>query len=279
MLRKIFLNNLALQRDFVGRNVISTKRNNVSLYILPTSVVLCGRNLAVVLGIIISMLLVGHIVYAAELESIDIGDAENNPGSTKIKNGTYTIKGSGHDIWDAADGFRFAYTEVSGDFEAVVHQVSIELPNEWAKGGVHARQSVEDGAANAQAIVTGGGGGGCQISWRAVEGGASSEFMDAAPGPWKDGECWLKLTREGDEFHGYISEDGKKWKDLKSTTVEMDGPILVGLAVCGYGQMATAVYDNFTITQNGKEIFPAFAVKSEGKLSTMWGKIKLRQNL
>ncbi|HIE29755.1 TPA: DUF1349 domain-containing protein [Candidatus Poribacteria bacterium] len=227
------------------------------------------------LGIILSMLFVLHIAYAADLESIDIGDAKNNPGSTKIKNGTYTIEGSGHDIWDSADGFRFAYTKVKGDFEAVVHQVSIELPSEWAKGGVHARQSVKPEAVNAQAIVTGGGAGGSQITWRAVEGGASSEFFDAAPGPWKDGECWLKLTRKGDEFHGYISEDGKKWKDLKSIKVKMDDPILVGLAVCGLGQMATAVYDNFTITQNGKKLFP-LAVKLEGKLSAIWGKIKLR---
>ncbi|HIE29756.1 TPA: DUF1349 domain-containing protein [Candidatus Poribacteria bacterium] len=230
-----------------------------------------------VLSVFISMFLVGYTAYA-QLESMDIGDAADNPGSTEISDGTYTIKGSGSDIWDAADGFRFAYTEVSGDFEAVVHQVSIELSHEWAKGGIHARQSVEPGAANAQVIVTGGGAGGCQITWRAVEGGASDEFMDDAPGPWKDGECWLKLTRKGDEFHGYISENGKDWLDLRSITVEMDEPILVGLAVCGLGDMANAVYDDFTITQNGQVIFPAdaTAVKSEGKLSTTWGEIKSR---
>jgi hypothetical protein len=214
------------------------------------------KRFVLILSVLISMLLVGYIAYAVELESIDIGDARNNPGSTQIKGGTYTIKGSGHDIWDNADGFRFAYTKAKGDFEAVAHQVSIELLNEWAKGGVHARQSVEAEAVNAQTIVTGGGGGGCQITWRAAKGGASSEFLDTAPGPWKDGECWLKLTRKGDEFHGYISEDGKKWVDLKTTTVKMDDPILVGLAVCGLGGMATAVYDNFTITQDGKKIFP-----------------------
>ncbi|MFQ6115810.1 MAG: hypothetical protein ACE5NG_17255, partial [bacterium] len=171
---------------------------------------------------------------------------------------------------------RFAYTEVNGDFEALVHQVSTELPSEWAKHGIHARQSVEPGAANAQVIVTGGGAGGSQITWRPSKGAESGEFMDVAPGPWKEDECWLKLTREGDEFHGYISEDGEDWQDLKSTEVKMEDPILVGLAVCGRNGMATTVYDNFTITQNGKEIFPAAAVKPEGKLSTSWGEIKLR---
>ena len=235
------------------------------------------RALILNLSILISMLLLVHIAYAAELESLDIGDAADNPGSTEISNGTYTIAGSGSDIWDAADGFRFAYTEVSGDFEAVVHQISIELPSEWAKGGVHARQSVEPGAANAQVIVTGGGSGGCQITWRTTENGATDEFMDDAPGPWKDGECWLKLTREGNDFHGYISEDSANWLELQSATVEMDASILVGLAVCGLGDMANAVYDNFKITQNGKVTFPVeTAVQSEGKLSTIWGEIKLR---
>ena len=221
----------------------------------------------------ICMILLAHIVYADELKSEDIGDAKNNKGSTVEKKGKYTIKGSGSDIWNKADGFRFVYTEVSGDFEAVVRQVSIDLPNEWAKGGVHARQNIEPGAANVQTIVTGGGG--CQISWRAKKDGDCGEFFDVAPGPWKDRKCWLKLTRSGDEFQGFISEDGKKWLDLKSTTVKMDKPVLVGLAVCGLNKITTAVYDNFTITQNGKVIFPSTtAVESEGKLAITWGKIK-----
>ena len=85
----------------------------------------------------------------------------------------------------------------------------------------------------------------------------------------------MKLTRSGNEFQGFISENGKKWLDLKSTTVKMDKPVLVGLAVCGLNKIATAVYDNFTITQNGKVIFPSTtAVESEGKLAITWGKIK-----
>ena len=215
-----------------------------------------------------------HIAHAGGLQSSeDIGDAKKTPGSTVATGGTYTIKGSGSDIWNKADGFRFVYTEVSGDFEAVVRQVSIDLPNEWAKGGVHARQSIDPGAPNVQTIVTGGGGGGCQISWRATKGGDCGEFFDAAPGPRKDKECWLKLTRSGNEFHGFISEDGKKWLDLKSTTVKMDKPVLVGLAVCGMNLVAKAVYDNFTITQDGKEIFP-LAVSPAGKLTTIWAATK-----
>lgn len=209
-----------------------------------------------------------------QLESIDIGDAVNIPGSTDFKNGVYTIVGGGSDIWDAADGFRFAYTKINGDFEAIVHQISIELKHEWAKAGIHARQDLDPGSPNAQVIVTGGGGGGCQITWRATKGGISEEFLDVAPGNWKDNECWLKLTRKGDEFHGYISKDNKNWEDLKSTTVKMTKAVLVGLAVCGMNQPGKWVCDNFTITQNGKVVFPELAVDSLGKSTATWGIIK-----
>lgn len=231
-----------------------------------------------------SRILVSTIVLAvlstntltAQLESIDIGDAANNPGSTELKDGKYILVGSGHDIWDNADGFRFAYTKVSGDFEAKVHQVSIELKHEWAKGGIHARQSLDDGAVNAQVIVTGGGGGGCQLTWRAAENGPSEEFLDVAPGPWKDIDCWLKLTRSGEEFHGYISKDGKSWIDLKSVKIKMSNPIYVGLAICGLGQIAKVVYDQSTIIQDGKTIFP-MSVNRIDKLTTNWAKIKTWQ--
>jgi len=227
------------------------------------------RIMLISFGILLLMLYLELFAYA-EMASLDIGDAENSPGSTEFKNGTYTIIGSGSDIWNAADGFRFVFTKVSGNFEAQVRQVSIELKNEWAKGGVHARQSVEPGAPNAQVIVTGGGGGGCQITWRSVKDGKSEEFLDLVPGKWKDNKCWLKLTREGDEFHGYISEDGKDWKDLKTTKVKMSDPICIGLAVCGMDQPGKGVYDSFTITQNGKQI----AVNVDEKLPVTWGKLK-----
>jgi len=84
------------------------------------------------------------------------------------------------------------------------------------------------------------------------------------------------LTRSSDEFQGFISEDGKKWLDLQSTTVKMNKPVLVGLAVCGMNLVATAVYDNFTITQGGKEIFPALAVEPRSKLAATWGQIKIQ---
>jgi hypothetical protein len=216
---------------------------------------------------------------AQELVSIDIGDAVDTPGSTMIDADMYTIMGNGSDIWNAADGFRYAYTEVSGDFEAVVRQLSTDLPKEWSKGGIHARQSTAAGAQNAQAIVTGGGASGAQLTWRAAADGATDEFADTAPGPWKDIECWVKLTRVGNEFAGYVSEDGSDWQDLLSVEVVMDASILVGIAVCGVGVDATAAYDGFTVVADGATVFPHLvdaAVDPRGKTAVTWGEMKAR---
>ena len=223
----------------------------------------------------VALLLSAVTAAAQELVSIDVGDAANTPGTTVVDGDTYTIAGNGSDIWNAADGFRFAYTEVSGDFEAVVHQVSIDLLKEWSKGGVHARQSIEAGAQNAQAIVTGGGASGAQLTWRPVANGATDEFMDSAPGGWQDGECWVKLTRDSDEFHGYISEDGADWQDLLAVEVPMSDPILIGLAVCGVSTLATATYDGFTVTSGGRTLYP-LDVDGRGKVAVAWGALKSR---
>ena len=216
---------------------------------------------------------------AQELVSIDIGDAVDTPGSTVIDGDAYTIMGNGSDIWNEADGFRYVYTEVTGDFEAVVHQLSTDLPKEWSKGGVHARQSTDPSAQNAQAIVTGGGASGAQLTWRSDASGATDEFEHSAPGSWKDGECWVKLTRAGNEFHGYISEDGSNWEDLLSVEVVMTDAVLVGIAVCGVGVDATAAYDGFTVVASGVQVFPpdvSAAVDARDKAAVTWGMIKSR---
>ncbi len=223
------------------------------------------------LSVFIVMLLVGAVAYA-QLESLDIGDAANLPGSTQIEGKKITIKAGGHDIWDDADGFRFVYKKVSGDFEAQVHLISLEIVTEWTKAAIMARQSIAANSEHVIATVTGGGASGSQITWRKA--GANDETDDLAPGDWKTTGGWLKLTRKGNQFQGYISEDGKNWLDLGSQTLVMTNPILVGLAVSALStsRLITAVFEDFRI--DGVDVVTA--VEPEGKVAVTWGKIKSR---
>ena len=211
--------------------------------------------------------------YSGTLKSLDIGKTAK--GDTQEENGKFTVMGNGGDIWGTEDQFRFVYTEVKGDFDAVVHLVSFQKIEDWTKSGLMARQTVDADSANVLSTITGGGASGCQLTWRPSKGAESFEFFDAAPGQWWETGGWLKLVRKGDDFEGFISKDGKDWLSLESTTVAMSDPILVGMAVTSKsdGVLAKTVFENFTITQNGKQIFP-LAVEKEGRLITTWSTIK-----
>lgn len=217
--------------------------------------------------------LIFNIAYAGTLKSLDIGKTAK--GDTLQENGKITVMGNGNDIWDTQDQFRFVYTEVKGDFEAVVHVVSFQRITDWTKSGLMARQSVDADSANVLSTITGGGASGCQLTWRPSKGAQSFEFMDVAPGQWWQTGGWLKLKRKGDDFEGFISKDGKNWLSLLFTTVKMSEPILVGLAVTSQadGVLSTTVFENFTITKDGKQIFP-LGVEKERRLTTTWASIK-----
>jgi regulation of enolase protein 1 (concanavalin A-like superfamily) len=230
-------------------------------------------------------LIVVQVVSAMELTSIDIGDAANTPGSTKLENGKYTITGSGNDIWGAADGCQFAYMELNGDFVATVQITEFERHKQWTKAGIMARQSNDPGSKNALSTTAAGNlpgpDLGVQITWRAETNGETKEldyWELGGPTGFNDGE-WIRLTRSGNDYSASWSTDGKSWVDDYATvTVEMTDPILVGLTVVSLdtGYASKAVFENFKITRpDGTSLFPT-AVYPGGKIATSWSKIKSR---
>jgi len=237
------------------------------------------RILTLGLSIIVSLLILGSSAHVqAQLESIDIGTAADKPGTTEIlPDGTITVLGAGHDVWDNADGFRYVFKEISGDFMADVQVTAFERVAEWSKAGLMARQSVDAGAKNALSTAAAGDALGVQITWRTDTDGSTSElnFWDlGGPTRFNDGE-WIRLTRSGDDFSSSWSEDGVTWVDDYATvTISMDDPILIGLAVTSVETeiLLEAQFDNFTI--DGKSVISSTAVSSDGKLSATWGEIK-----
>ncbi len=219
------------------------------------------------------------VVAHAQLESIDIGDAMNNQGATGIlPDGTFTVVGAGHDIWGNADGFRYVYREISGDFVADVQITFFERVAQWSKAGLMARQSVDAGAKNALSTAAAGDTLGVQITWRTDANGSTAElnFWElGGPTKFNDGE-WIRLTRSGDDFSASWSEDGVTWADdYAAVTVSMADPILIGLAVTSVETeiLDEAQFKNFTI--NGVSIMSSMAISPGGKLSAAWGEIKL----
>ncbi|MEM7315757.1 MAG: hypothetical protein AAF497_21675, partial [Planctomycetota bacterium] len=60
---------------------------------------------------------------------------------------------------------------------------------------------------------------------------------------------WVRLTRQGNAFSGYVSEDGKSWQKLVTLTVELPNELYAGLTACSQLEKVTTrlTYDSVTV--------------------------------
>src|SRR5260370_40571872 len=69
-----------------------------------------------------------------QLADLDIGNP-STPGSLVSNNGTYTVSGSGADIWGALDHFNYAYQTAGGDLTITSHVGSVTNADGCAQSG------------------------------------------------------------------------------------------------------------------------------------------------
>lgn len=175
--------------------------------------------------------------------SVDIGNVRI-AGSETAGVGTFTVSGSGTDIWDVADAFHFVYQPLHGDGEIIAQVTGLDQTDAFAKAGVMFRESLAADSRNAFVFVTANEGTALQI--RAVSGGATNY----AVGPWwVSAPYWVKLVRSGNTFSAYTSADGVTWDLVSSETVVMATDLYVGFAVTAHNNSAlnTATFANFLV--------------------------------
>jgi enterochelin esterase-like enzyme/regulation of enolase protein 1 (concanavalin A-like superfamily) len=175
---------------------------------------------------------------SAPWRSQDIGTV-GVTGKTEYSNGVITIQGSGDDIWNAADAFRFVYLPVSGDCTITVRVTSIQNTDSWSKAGLMIRESLNANAANAFIAVTPGNG--VTFQSRSSTGGNSGNTNTTGLiAPY----C-LKLVRSGDTFTASHSPDGVTWTPFESSTIPMNSSAYIGLAVTSHNNssLCKAVFD------------------------------------
>ncbi len=174
------------------------------------------------------------------------------PGSTggfvEAPAGTYTIRGSGADIWNTADEFHFAYKTLTGAGSIVARVVSVQNTNAWAKAGVMIRETLEPGSKHALGCVTPGNG--VSSQGRDITDNAcyyANQLGLAAP-------YWVKLERDlSGNFTAYHSANGTSWQPVTGavpTNIQMGSAVYIGLAVTSHdaAQTCEAVFSNVTIT-------------------------------
>ena len=176
----------------------------------------------------------------------DVGNA-GNAGSVVTNSGTFTITGSGQDIWNTGDAFRFLYQTRTGDGTLTARVASQTSADAWSKAGVMIRESADTGARHADMVITPTNG--VSFQRRVTDLGVSDFTSSAGPvAPY-----WVRVTRSsGTNFSGYTSANGTVWALIGSTNIAgFNATAFWGLAVTAHNNNtnSTATFDNFTITQ------------------------------
>lgn len=177
----------------------------------------------------------------------DVG-AVGAPGNASVSGATWTVTGSGADVWGTADEFHFVYQPLNGDGSIVARVAAVQHVDTWTKAGVMIRESLAAGSAHAFMLVTPTTTKGLAFQRRTANGGISSHTAGGA----NTAPVWVKLTRSGHTITAWRSADGTNWTPVGTDTIAMSSSVLVGLAVNSHsdGAVATATFDNVTVTSD-----------------------------
>ena len=162
--------------------------------------------------------------------------------------GTYTMTGSGRDIWDNADAFHYAYKTLIGAGSIVARVESLQNTNAWAKAGVMVRETLDVGSKHGMMIISAASGASFQRRTD-TDGASTSDDVAGIAAPY-----WVKIERTpAGMFGASYSEDGITWRSAgASLNISMGATVHIGLAVTSHDAALTceAVFSNVTTTGN-----------------------------
>ena len=179
--------------------------------------------------------------------SADIGNVGVG-GEANFLNGNFNLLASGSDIWETADAFQFASRTLVGDGSIVARVVSVQYTDPWAKAGVMLRENNSPGSKYVFMAFTGQGGSILQSR------GTTDDLSASTDGPAAKLPHWLKLTRSGNIFIGYVSTDGTNWISGGNVRIAMSKNISAGLAVTAHNNavLNSTLFDNVTVSPVAK---------------------------
>jgi len=191
-------------------------------------------------------------VYLASMPALEMTSFGGSNGIITGDGTTYTVKGSGSDIWGTSDSFSYAAVPIGDSNTITIRVHSIGNTDPWAKVGVMIRETLDPWSTHADAIVSPGKG--IAMQYRAATSGASASAVHingAAP-------VWLKISRSESSppngttgFFTWYSTDGTTWRVLGHANVAMGHGAFAGIAITSHhaGTQTVAVVDDIRIEQ------------------------------
>jgi uncharacterized protein YjdB len=163
-------------------------------------------------------------------------------GSASHSSGTFTVVGSGADIYGDADEFRYVYRSLNGNGEIKARVASLTNTDPWAKAGVMIRENLTANANHAFCALTPTNG--AIFQRHLVSGNVTNQTqVTGVTAP-----RWVRVVRSGNTFTAYYSSNGTAWTQIATETISMATTVYVGLAVTSHndGVLCTGSFDNVT---------------------------------
>jgi dipeptidyl aminopeptidase/acylaminoacyl peptidase len=158
-----------------------------------------------------------------------------HPGSSTFDatKRTYTLSGSGENMWSTADAFQFAWKKMSGDVEITADVRFLNLSgNEHKKAVLILRQSLDADSIYVDAALHGNGL--TSLQYRDEKGGATHEVQSNISAPAR-----LRITRRGKYVYMSLSPGGQDPQySGASIRIPLDGEFYVGIGVCSHDKNA-----------------------------------------
>jgi len=159
---------------------------------------------------------------------------------------TYTISGSGENMWLAADAFQFVWKKVSGDV-TLTADISFltKTGNEHKKAVLILRQTLDSDSVYADVALHASGL--TSLQFRDEKGALTREVQSNLSAPKR-----LRIAKRGDYVYMSLSSEGVEphvaggW-----LRIPLQGPFYVGIGVCSHDKdvVEKAVFSNVELTQ------------------------------
>ncbi|WP_410770263.1 family 10 glycosylhydrolase [Fontibacillus sp. BL9] len=156
----------------------------------------------------------------------------------------FTMSSNSTDIWGSADQLNFVYQPVKGDMEMILQVRSMDRVDGWAKAGIMIREALNSDSKHADMMLT-------------SENGATFQYREETQGGMTDqtadgsAPSWLKLSRKGNTFTGWISTNGRNWAKVGTVNIPMNRQVYIGMALSNPGDDSgsKAVFRNVKLTR------------------------------
>ena len=158
---------------------------------------------------------------------------------------TYTVSGSGENMWSVADAFQFAWKQMSGDV-SLTADISFltKTGNEHKKAVLMLRQSLEGDSVYADVALHASGL--TSLQFRDEKGAVTREVQSNLSAPRR-----LRIVKHGDYVYMALGSDREVQPAGGWLRIPLQGDFYVGLGVCSHDKdvVEQAVFSNVELTQ------------------------------